>query len=132
MNLKCCHVIKCGSLSLPNNKKKKLDWVRLEAFANHKLDVAKVMVFFFFMKRWNETNAGYQHFFLFIRLKDRIMLYPRLSVHPSVSIYLSVLAISCVRNSSHSFLWNYLKLATMNLHDVYLCTWVLEFGSLDF
>ena len=39
-------------------------------------------------------------------------------VRPSVCLSVRPLAISCVRNSSYSFHWNYLKLATMNLLDV--------------
>ena len=52
--------------SLPNDKI--LDWSKLKAFADDKINVLKMMIFIFDRIEnivGKEENAGYQHFLLF-------------------------------------------------------------------
>ena len=64
--LDCYNVSQRSSNSLPNNKI--LDWTKLKAFANDKLDSAKVMISVYNRVEnivGKGENAGYQHFLLF-------------------------------------------------------------------
>ena len=52
--------------SLPNNKI--LDWTKLKAFAEHKLNVARILIYYYDRvedTRGNGKNAGYQYFLYF-------------------------------------------------------------------
>ena len=65
-------------------------------------------------KRGVSQTLNIKGLLISIRPKGRIMLWPRSSVCLSVPL----LVILCVPNSYYSFHEHYLKLATMNFHDV--------------
>ena len=63
-----CQTQKPSINSLPNDKF--LDWSKLKAFADDKLNDAKMMISFFDIVEntgGKGENAGYQHFLLFLQ-----------------------------------------------------------------
>ena len=57
---------------LPNDKI--LDWSKLKAFADYKIRLAKMMIFFLERVKnivGKEENAGYQHFLLFLQCFEK-------------------------------------------------------------